>query len=190
MGELINPRHETFAQEIALGTPADAAYIKAGYKPNRGNAIRLKTNENVKKRVAELMGEGARRAAKTLDDVIAEYERIAFTGLSKFVHIDANGTPRIDLSNCTPEDLDLLGAVQTETFKKGGEEEGEVVKVRIQPIDRLKALEKLANYLGMGVNDPRDKVSMTAVVNFINVPPKQEVEVKSRTINHDDGYPS
>ena len=38
MGELSNARHERFAQELAAGNPADAAYEEAGYRKHRGNA--------------------------------------------------------------------------------------------------------------------------------------------------------
>ena len=42
MPTLRNPRHERFAQELATGKTADAAYVLAGYKENRSNAARLK----------------------------------------------------------------------------------------------------------------------------------------------------
>jgi phage terminase small subunit len=44
MGELNNPRHERFAQELAAGNSADAAYEAAGYRKHRGNAARLNRN--------------------------------------------------------------------------------------------------------------------------------------------------
>lgn len=53
-GPLKNARHERFAQELAKGATADAAYANAGFKRNRCNAARLKTNENVAARVEEL----------------------------------------------------------------------------------------------------------------------------------------
>jgi phage terminase small subunit len=34
---LRNPRHERFAQELAAGKTADAAYVLAGYRENRSN---------------------------------------------------------------------------------------------------------------------------------------------------------
>lgn len=54
MTVLSNPRHERFAQELAKGKTADEAYQLAGYQENRFNASRLKTNEHIKARVAEL----------------------------------------------------------------------------------------------------------------------------------------
>lgn len=54
MSVLDNPKHEAFAQYLSEGKTADEAYQLAGYAANRGNAIRLKTNERVMKRVEEL----------------------------------------------------------------------------------------------------------------------------------------
>jgi phage terminase small subunit len=55
-GPLKNARHERFAQELAKGSTADAAYTAAGFRPNRGNATRLKLNESIFDRVQELKG--------------------------------------------------------------------------------------------------------------------------------------
>ena len=54
MPALSNPRHELFAQVLAAGCSATEAYVKAGYRLNKGNAGRLKANESIKKRVKEL----------------------------------------------------------------------------------------------------------------------------------------
>lgn len=150
MGILPKPKHEAFAQALAKGMSQDAAYAEAGFKPHTGNAARLRANESIQRRLDEIMAKAAGRSAKTLDDVLAEYERIAFTGLSKFVRIDADGTPQIDLSQCTPADLDLLSEIQTDSMKTPGDSGGTILKVKVKPLDRLKALDKLAAYLGMG----------------------------------------
>ena len=41
MPPLKNPRHEAFAQGLARGMSASAAYVAAGYKANRHNAAAL-----------------------------------------------------------------------------------------------------------------------------------------------------
>jgi hypothetical protein len=51
---LSNQRHELFAQVLAAGCSATEAYVKAGYRLNKGNAGRLKANERIRKRVEEL----------------------------------------------------------------------------------------------------------------------------------------
>jgi phage terminase small subunit len=58
---LKNPRHERFAQELAKGKSASEAYELAGFKANDGNCIRLKGNERVASRVAELQQRAAAR---------------------------------------------------------------------------------------------------------------------------------
>lgn len=70
MPPLKNARHEAFAQGLAKGLSADEAYQAAGYSANRGNAIRLKANENVRKRVDDLVGRGAKRAEVTVERVL------------------------------------------------------------------------------------------------------------------------
>jgi phage terminase small subunit len=71
---LRNPRHERFAQELAAGKTADAAYVMAGYRENRSNAARLNANREIQRRVAEIQSMGAERAAVTVETLIAEAE--------------------------------------------------------------------------------------------------------------------
>ena len=61
-----NRRHEAFAQALAKGMTADAAYVTAGFKANRGNAARLNANESIKARVAELQAEAAKRTVEAI----------------------------------------------------------------------------------------------------------------------------
>jgi hypothetical protein len=57
---------EAFAQYLKQGLPACRAYEKSGYRPNRGNAIRLKTNEIIRRRLAELTRSLAVKTAVTI----------------------------------------------------------------------------------------------------------------------------
>jgi hypothetical protein len=74
MPTLRNPRHEKFAQELATGKTADAAYVLAGYKENRSNAARLGADRDIQARVAEIQSVGAERAAITVETLIVEAE--------------------------------------------------------------------------------------------------------------------
>lgn len=69
---LDNHKHERFAQALAQGMSADAAYQEAGYSANMGNASRLKGNEKVMKRVAELQASAADGAEITLQWLIKQ----------------------------------------------------------------------------------------------------------------------
>lgn len=77
MAMLKNGRWERFAQELAKGATGDAAYIAAGYKPNRNNASRLKANDIVRNRIAELQERAAVRTELTVADVTENLLRLA-----------------------------------------------------------------------------------------------------------------
>lgn len=77
MPALANPRHERFAQELAKGKTADEAYQEAGYSENRGNATRLKANESVTARVAEIQGKAAQRVEITIASATEHLLRLA-----------------------------------------------------------------------------------------------------------------
>ncbi len=74
MPPLPNPRHERFAQALFEGETADAAYVLAGYKPNDGNCIRLKGNERVQARLAELQAAAAKDLTVTVQSLLDELE--------------------------------------------------------------------------------------------------------------------
>jgi phage terminase small subunit len=59
MRPLANQRHERFAQALAEGKTATAAYVLAGYKANDGNASRMKGNERISARIQEIVGRAA-----------------------------------------------------------------------------------------------------------------------------------
>lgn len=65
-----NARHERFAQALAEGHSATRAYERAGYKANAGNAVRLKANDKVAGRVAEIQARAAARAEISKSDVL------------------------------------------------------------------------------------------------------------------------
>jgi len=69
---LDNPKHEIFAQELAKGNTADEAYVLAGFHRNRGNATRLKANESIAGRVAELLAASSERTELTVENLLRE----------------------------------------------------------------------------------------------------------------------
>jgi len=70
MPALANRKHELFAQALARGETADAAYKGSGFQPNRGNATRLKANENIAARVTELQERAAIKVELTKADIV------------------------------------------------------------------------------------------------------------------------
>jgi len=80
MPVLENPRHERFAQALAKGETATAAYEQAGYEPNDGNATRLKGNDRIEARVAEILERAAMRAEITVAGISERLLMIAEKG--------------------------------------------------------------------------------------------------------------
>ncbi len=67
MQMLTNARHESFAQSLAKGRSAAAAYVEAGYKPSDAHASRLASNGKVRARIAELQGSTAKQITNVRD---------------------------------------------------------------------------------------------------------------------------
>ena len=92
-GTLSNARHEAFAQALASGMTADAAYQAAGYRHSRGNAARLKANESIRKRVAAITARAAMRAEVGKADVMRHLMREA--GMTEDRPDDTTSSARI-----------------------------------------------------------------------------------------------
>ena len=74
MPRLETARHEAFARNVAKGMALVEAYDQAGYDRNYGNAVRLKGNEKVADRIAELQDEAKERTLVTVERLTAELE--------------------------------------------------------------------------------------------------------------------
>lgn len=83
MPVLKNARHEAFAQARAKGKSVDEAYKEAGFKPHRGNAWRLSTNESVVRRVEELQERGAKKVVVTVESLAIELEEARSLALTE-----------------------------------------------------------------------------------------------------------
>ena len=94
MPALKNPRHEAFAQAVARGMSASAAYVEAGYKANRHNAAALAREEHIRTRVTEWQeeqlaihkqatAEAVANAKVTIESLIAEAEAARAKAMSE-----------------------------------------------------------------------------------------------------------
>jgi phage terminase small subunit len=147
MPVLANARHERFAQEIAKGETANAAYIKAGYAENDGNAIRLKGNERIASRVAEILAAGAQRAEITQARVLAELGKIGFSDIRKMFNENGGLIPIHELDD---DAAACLSSIEVVTKKVPGGEASEVEHVaKIKVWDKRAALVDIGKHLGM-----------------------------------------
>ncbi len=104
MPVLKNARHERFAQNLAKGMSATAAYEKAGYKPNDQNAARLTRNDEVRTRFAELMAPAVDATQATVERVLKEMVRLAFYDMTAILD-STNGWIAMKDPRELPEDL-------------------------------------------------------------------------------------
>lgn len=150
MPVLSNPRHERFAQALALGKPASEAYVLAGYEANDGNASRLNGNEKVKSRVTEIMQAAAARVEITASRVLDELGKMGFSNMLDYVTVTSNGAAEVDLTKLTREQAAAIQEIQTETrFERDGEESTPVVKTKLKLSDKRGSLELLGKHLGL-----------------------------------------
>ena len=137
MPPLPNPRHEAFARALFEGQTADESYVKAGYSENRGNASRLKANESIQTRLAELQHEAAKASEVTIQSLLAELEHArsradSLDQLSASVKaIEAKAkvsgllTQRIEITDATPEipddaNFEQIGAFIARNYERAG----------------------------------------------------------------------
>jgi acyl-CoA reductase-like NAD-dependent aldehyde dehydrogenase len=71
MPVLAKAKKEIYAQELANGTDVQKAYVKAGYKPGKGNAYTMKNSREIQNRVAEIL---SARNRKLLEKSAQEVE--------------------------------------------------------------------------------------------------------------------
>jgi phage terminase small subunit len=146
MPALKNAKHEAFAQGLFKGLTVDKAYSEAGFKANRGNATRLKANENIQARLDELQSKASEKAEWSAADRLAALKRIsdaaedkdprvAVSAIgeankmqgshapAKHTHSGAIGT--YDLTKLSEDELDRLESILGPLALAGGDQSGE-----------------------------------------------------------------
>lgn len=143
MSVLSNSRHELFCQELAKGKTADEAYQLAGFKPNRGNATRLKAKESIAARLKELQEAVAEVVAEETGidraRVLSELSKLAMAPVGhEFVRAADKRAALVDYARIEgwviertetgkPGDFDRMGDNELEAFiasRKGRVGEG------------------------------------------------------------------
>lgn len=151
MPVLKNTRHEAFAQGMAKGMTADAAYEAAGFKPSRSAASRLSAKVNIRARICELTERSATRAEIDIARTLQEMVRLGTSDVRRLFDGNGNLLPISDL------DDDTAAAVSAvEVVTKPGEVDADGKRTveyvhKLKLWDKNSALEKIAKHLGMFV---------------------------------------
>jgi phage terminase small subunit len=143
---LKNARQERFVQELMKGTHPRQAYRLAGYEGRGNYHVRLQQVPCVAQRYAELARAAAERAEVTAAEVMKELATIAFANIADYIALDAEGTPRTDLSKLTRAQAAAVVEVSANAHR-----------VRFKLADKLEALVQLGRMLGMF----RERVELT-----------------------------
>lgn len=155
---LANSKYELFAQKLAQGMSASAAYVAAGYEAHGSNAGRLSKNEQVRARVQELQSEGARQAGVTVEGVVRELAKIGFSDIRKVVRWSSNltevgesadtGEPMLRaFNNVALIDSDALDDAMAGAIAEVSQTKEGALKIKLY--DKRAALVDLGKHLGM-----------------------------------------
>lgn len=144
---LSNIKHEKFAQAVAMGLSAEDAYKEAGYKPNRSNALRLNTKDQIIARVAELTPQGTQEIEPDMPRVLEELARLGFSDTRKLFRPTGELLPIVDLDDATAAAIESI-EVTTRPVANGRDGEREVEYThKVKLWNKNTALGKLAKNL-------------------------------------------
>lgn len=165
MTVLSNAKHELFAQELAKGETASAAYVTAGYQADDGNASKLANRPEVQARVQEITGAAAERAGVTTTQVFDELRKIAFADIRDVVswrpelvplkqeieesgeEVEPDGLKAVMVSRVTVLDSATLSEDAAAAVAEVAQSATGAIRIKLH--DKPAALEKLARMLGM-----------------------------------------
>lgn len=165
MGVLSNHKHERFVQQLAAGKTGDEAYVLAGYKENRANASRLKSNDHVQACVAEILAKSCAKVGVTVESVIAELAKIGVSDIRKAVEwgsreiveevrdpsVKKRGRPKKANAVTVVHEIKLKSSTEIDDATAGAIAEVKQTKegVAIKFHDKRQALMDLGRSLGM-----------------------------------------
>src|ERR1017187_876359 len=114
MPVLKNVKHELSAQEIAKGATLERAYVLAGYKPDAKNADRLTKKDGVRARIDEIVTRAAKKTDITVERVLDELAKIAYSDIRKAVQWGAGVLVKDSKTGkeCVVHDVSLIGSAE------------------------------------------------------------------------------
>lgn len=187
MSALQNPQHETFCQAISRGKSSLDAYAIAGYSPNKGNASTLRSKPKIKARLLELLEQHHRiedraveraveRTAISKERIFNEFGSLGFSNMLDYMRLEANGTAVFDWSRLTRDQAAAIVEVTVEEFMDGkGEDARPVRRVKFKLADKIAALSKLGQELGMFIN--RQHLDVSFEQRLATMTPEQRMEL-------------
>ena len=135
---LKNIKRERFCQFILKGKTIDESYVLAGFKEHRANALRMRTFEEVDRRISELVERSATLTNISVERIAQELARIGFSDVTDVVSFT---NKRVTLKPSAELDRDVTAAIAEVQQTKDG--------VKLKFHDKRAALTDLAKYKAM-----------------------------------------
>lgn len=153
----LTDKQALFVEEYLKDFNATQAALRAKYSPKTSHAI---GRENLQKpviraalavRVQQLLD----NAGITAEHVLHELSIVAFSDIHDYVRWDEDRVAFIPGDDLDPQKRRVIAEIQAETTTRTFEDSGlseTTVKFKLKPWDKLKALEKLGQYLKLFVD--------------------------------------
>jgi len=143
----LTARREAFCREVVKGeTPTNAYRLASQGRVNDRTAWQRSCvwmrDPRIEARIAQLKDEAAERAVVTATQVLTELKCIAFSDMRRFVSWGPGGVTLKDAAGLTDEEA----AAVAEVWQAKGGTDG---RLGVKLHDKLRALHKLARYLGL-----------------------------------------
>ena len=151
-GRGLTPRYRQFVREYLVDLNATAAAERVGYshKRIRQRAYELMQKPEIRDAIEEEMAKRAERTKLKADQVIEELAHSGFANMLDYMTVQSDGTAFVDLSKLTREQAAAIAEITVDQYTEGrGDDAHPVKRVRIKLNDKLAALTKLGDHLGM-----------------------------------------
>jgi len=146
----LSPRHARFVAEYLRDLNATQAYIRAGYKPRCAEVSACKLLRHPQ--VAVAIAEGQKQVALSLrisvEQIAAEYSKIALANMDDFMVKNADGSERVDLAKA--DRAKRAGLIELTIT---GDDKIRPRRVKIK-LGKLQALAMLMKYIDVLVPKP------------------------------------
>ena len=149
MGKLTE-KQQRFVEEYLIDLNATQAAIRAGYSSNTANVIAAENlvKPGIRERIDKALAQRSKRTGVSQDRVVEELAKIAFLNITDVVNMDEATIS----GESNREDTAAIASVRV---KRIPTDNGDIVEREVKTYDKVKALEKLGNHLGMFINNLR-----------------------------------
>lgn len=148
----LRPRELRFVEQYILGNDAGRAATAAGYGNENARAMgaSLLADDAIRAEIARRMALVSLDAKQLREALTAKLTTIATLARGQLLEFDEAGAAKVWLDEATPEQLDAIEEIVSETINTVG---GPVLRTKVKFADSLKAADMLAKMYGFYAAD-------------------------------------